>query len=256
MKAMGIRRQLMYPSNPAVYAMFLYRYADNLKMLTFAKGTPDERRTTAFKIMDMHNELLVSAANISDMLRPVPLLFGETPEQITTRAKAFVKKGVRAVWLFPFGELPGGKSPAHPDFDPLYAFLAESNTALILHIAGEGNFLRSEAWDKAPAFDGHIRHIEFSRSPWFTAKMHLEVDNFLTIMVMGGVFDRHPPPTLRNNRNQLQLDRSSLAASRYVVQARFRRHQYAAPRPSRSVSPARETVVLYQSECARHAVLL
>jgi predicted TIM-barrel fold metal-dependent hydrolase len=172
--------------------MFLYRYADNLKMLTFAKGSPDERRATAKRIIEMHNEELASTARISDMLRPVPLVFGDTPAAILARTQGYVKKGVRAVWIFPFGELPGGKSPAHPDFDPFYSFLEESNTALILHIAGEGNFLRSEEWDKAPAFDGHIRHVEFSRSPWFTAKMHLEVENFLTIMTMGGVFDRHP----------------------------------------------------------------
>ena len=191
-RALGIRRQLVYPSNPAVYAMFLYRYSNNSKMLTFAKGTSEERRAKARRILEMHNELLASAANVSDSIRPAPLLFGDSPQQILARAQAFVKRGVRALWLFPSGELPGNTSPAHSDFDPLYAFLAESNTALVLHIAGEGNFLNSEAWDKAPSFEGHIRHVEFSRSPWFTAKMHLEVENFVTIMVMGGVFDRHP----------------------------------------------------------------
>jgi predicted TIM-barrel fold metal-dependent hydrolase len=192
MDAMGIQRQLMFPSNPSVYASFLYRYADNPNMLTFAKGSADERRAMGKRVIEMHNEALASMATISDRVRPVPLLFGDTPEEIFQKAKAFVKTGVRALWMFPSGELPGGTSPAHTDFDPLYSFLEESDTTLVLHIAGEGNFLRTESWDKAPHFEGHIRHVEFSRSPWFTAKMHLEVENFLTIMLMGGVFDRHP----------------------------------------------------------------
>lgn len=192
MDAMGIHRQLMFPSNPAVYSSFLYRYADNLDMLTFAKGSPDDRRAMAKRMLELHNEELASSARISDRVRPVPFLFGETPQEILEKATAFVNKGVRALWMFPSGELPGNVSPAHTDFDPLYSFLEESNTALVLHIAGEGNFLKTENWDKAPHFEGHIRHVEFSRSPWFTAKMHLEVENFVTILVMGGVFDRHP----------------------------------------------------------------
>jgi predicted TIM-barrel fold metal-dependent hydrolase len=192
MDALGIHRQIMYPSNPAVYAMFLYRWAANPGMLTFAKGDAAARRGAAQRIIHAHNEELTGAARISDRLRPAPLLIGDTPRELIRRAQEFLKKGIRALWLFPSGELPGGVSPAHTDLDPLYAMLAEANCALLLHIAGEGNFLASEAWDRAPAFAGHIRHVEFSRSPWFTAKMHLEVENFTTVMVMGGVFDRHP----------------------------------------------------------------
>lgn len=195
MDAMGVHRQLMFPGAAAVYAMFLYRVAAQEGMMPFAQGSADDRRATALRIIERCSELMVDSARISDRIRPVPVLFGNTPQKIYARAKSYIDRGIRAMWLFPSGEPPAGRSPVHPDFDPLYALLAESNSSLILHTGGEGNFLATEQWDKAPALEGHIRHVEFSRSPWWSAKAHIEVENMITLLVVGGVFDRHP--TLR-----------------------------------------------------------
>jgi predicted TIM-barrel fold metal-dependent hydrolase len=111
------------------------------------------------------------------------------------RARHFLRNGVRALWIFPSGELPGGRSPAHPDLDPLWAMLAEADCAATLHIAGEGNFFRTEGWRAAPAFQGFARHGEVNMDPWHLQTMHQPHENFLVAMVLGGVFERHP--TLR-----------------------------------------------------------
>ena len=191
MDALGIHRQFMIPSSPAMWASWLRRDAGKLHVMSFAKGTAEERRRLATRWMEQHNEVIMSAANISDRIRPVPMLFGDTVDEIIEHAHGMLKRGIRALWMVPTGDLPADVSPAHTAFDPLYALLAEANVPLILHAGAEGNFLRQE-WDKAPHLAGHIRYGEFNRSPWYTAKMHLEAENFLTIMTVGGVFERHP----------------------------------------------------------------
>jgi predicted TIM-barrel fold metal-dependent hydrolase len=189
MKALGIRRQMMFPSNPAIYTMFLWKDASDPNFMKFVKG---DRVAQAKRWIDLHNEHLVAAGKISDMLRPVPLLYGDTPEELLKRAEHFIKNGIRCMWLVPAGELPGGRSPAHTDLDPLWSLLSKSNCAVVVHTAGDGNFLKTYAWQDAPAFQGYTRHVEIVRSPWSLAGIHLAFENFLTVLVMGGVFDRHP----------------------------------------------------------------
>jgi predicted TIM-barrel fold metal-dependent hydrolase len=189
MKAMGIRRQLMYPSYPAVPALRLYANAADPSFMSFQQG---DRLKAAMELIDIHNEGLIEAANISDMIRPVPVLYGNTPEEIIERAKYFISKGIKAVWLFPAGELPGDRSPAHADLDPLWKLCEEADCAITVHVAGDGNFLATERWQDAEVFAGYVRHVELVRSPWFLATLHLASENMLTTMVLGGVFERFP----------------------------------------------------------------
>ena len=191
MDAMGVSQQLLFPTYPAVFLGFLYSGHDDQNCMSYITG---DRRAKAIRWLDIHNDWLLSCA-VSDRIRPVPFLFGSTPEEIIARAKNLIGKGARALWLTPAGELPGGVSPAHPDLDPLWAVMAEANCVLINHIAGGGRFLSTERWQDAPAFEGYVTNTEFSRSPWFTSQFHLPFENLLATMVLGGVFDRHP--TLR-----------------------------------------------------------
>jgi predicted TIM-barrel fold metal-dependent hydrolase len=195
MDAMGIARQIMYPSYPAVPGMRLHEHSEDPTFMPYAKGSRADREATAKQIIDVHNERLVAAAAVSARLRPAPILYGETVDELIGHAASFIKRGVRAFWLFPAGELPGGRSPAHPDLDPLWAMCAEANCAITLHTAGDGKFLRTMDWQDAPVFSGYVRHVELIRSPWFLATIHVAMENFLMAMVLGGVFERHP--TLR-----------------------------------------------------------
>jgi predicted TIM-barrel fold metal-dependent hydrolase len=69
---------------------------------------------------------------------------------------------------------------------------AKAKCAVTVHTSGDGNFLRTMDWQDAPAFAGYVRHVELIRSPWYLSTIHLAMENFLTVMVLGGVFDRHP----------------------------------------------------------------
>lgn len=189
MDAMGIGRQLMYPSLVGGFAMILYKDHDNPRMMP---GIDGDRLAKAKAHIEIWNDWAVKQAAISDRIRPVGVVYGDTPAEMYERAKRLVDGGLRAVWLFPCGELPGGRSPAHPDHDPMWALFAERDCAATLHISGDGNFWRQRGWNDAPAFEGHTQFVEISRDPWVLSQMHLPFENFTAVMVLGGVFDRHP----------------------------------------------------------------
>jgi predicted TIM-barrel fold metal-dependent hydrolase len=70
--------------------------------------------------------------------------------------------------------------------------LAESNTVATLHGGGEGQFLRTNEWRNASAFEGYRTTSEFEFDPWSMSIYHLPSQNFVTTMIFGGVFERHP----------------------------------------------------------------
>jgi predicted TIM-barrel fold metal-dependent hydrolase len=70
--------------------------------------------------------------------------------------------------------------------------LVHAGLALCLHIGGEGGFLRTDEWRRAPAFDGHRVSGEFQGDPWTRPTIHLAPQNFTMTLIVGGVFDRHP----------------------------------------------------------------
>jgi Amidohydrolase len=99
--------------------------------------------------------------------------------------------GIKGLWIAS-GDLTGGRSPAHPDLDPLRSLMAESGTSGFLHGGGEGDFLATREWRNAPAFTGYKSMAEFDFDPWSMSIYHLPSQNYLTTLVLGGVFERHP----------------------------------------------------------------
>jgi len=192
MDAMGISRQLMYPTGHTMRAINILRFRERPG---FMPGVEGDRIAMAKRAIDLFNAWAIEVQKTSDRIRPVAVLYGDTPEELIARVRHFVDNGIRAVWIFPAGEPLGGRSPAHPDLDPMWAALAEANCAATIHVAGDGKFFASDVWRDAPAFEGFVQHVEISRDPWFLATLHKAFENFLTVMILGGVFDRHP--TLR-----------------------------------------------------------
>lgn len=86
-------------------------------------------------------------------------------------------------------------SPASAEADPLWALLSETDTPVLLHIGGQQGFFGSEAWDKAPSLAPGAPGKGEPVGPHMLATMHFAAMNYLTTMIFGGVFERHP--TLR-----------------------------------------------------------
>jgi predicted TIM-barrel fold metal-dependent hydrolase len=184
----GVDKQLIFPGNLALNALFLHGNADNPSYLPMITG---DRREYACEMLKAQNDWVIRGQAISQRLRPVAVLLGDTPDEIYAEAKRFVKAGVRAVW-FPGSILPGGRSPAHNDLDPLWDLLANSDTVCTLHVGNEAGFFHTLGWKDAAAFEGWMIGEELSIDPWTLSSMPMAAQNFTATMVVGGVFERHP----------------------------------------------------------------
>jgi hypothetical protein len=187
----GVHRAILYPGILGIYALALLNKWDDPKVYASITG---DRKAYAYRLLDMHNDWVTRAMRVQDRARPTAILLGETPEDMYEKMKALVDKGVR---LFMIGcdTPPGGMSPAHPRMDPIWALAAAEKCPMLAHISISENFLKTLEWRNAPAFEGWMLGQEFSLDPWTLSNVHLQVQNYVMTMVLGGVFDRHPSLT-------------------------------------------------------------
>ena len=120
-----------------------------------------------------------------------------------------IKLGAKAVTL-PTSSPPGGVSPAHEQWDRLWAILEEANVPATLHL-GSGGLMASKTaekltedndhmmpergWGHAAALKGQPANRpggEEAISPYFMLVAHYSAELFLQTMVMGSVFERFP----------------------------------------------------------------
>ncbi len=176
MDVMGVDRQLIFPQVVVAAAAWSQHPAAPSVLREFNDAVM--RWTTAGK----------------GRLRPTALLDLSTIEGAVAEAERIAAGGARAVFIQD-GIAPGGRSPASAEVDPLWAVLAEAGLAVTLHIGGQDGFFGSAVWPDADL----LRPGSFSTGepvgPHMLATMHLAAQNYLSAMVFGGVFDRHP--TLR-----------------------------------------------------------
>ncbi|MFZ4603643.1 MAG: amidohydrolase family protein [Caulobacterales bacterium] len=187
----GIDKQIVFPGSMGLLAIFFYGNAHNKKIFAHIDRSVEDRRKYALDLISAYNDWTTRIARASSRFVPVSILAGGTPEELTQRAKDLVRTGARGVWL-PSSVPPGGMSPAHTVFDPLWSYLADANVPVFAHVGADHGFLATEAWRDAPAFEGFRLGDEFSLDPWTLATNHRATENFLTTLILGGVFDRHP----------------------------------------------------------------
>jgi len=188
MDRIGVKRQLMFPSGVAIYGSWLANWPPEYGFLRDFTG---DRQAWAYRLWNAHNEYCIRAARISERIRVVGVLFGDTPQDIVAMARRLIDNGVRAFWIFS-SRLPGGVSPAHKDLDAMWELMTAHECTPTLHVGSDGNFLKTDEWSRATAFEGYKLGTEFNLSPWHTSTNHLAAQNFLGTCVVGGVFERHP----------------------------------------------------------------
>ena len=190
MDAMGVKRQLMYPTGLGGWAMTLLmqdKYDPG-----FLSHVTGDRTAKAARWLKTYNEWFLPTAKLSDRIRPVPTLIGETVPELMAEAHKMLGAGIRTVMLPP-SIAPGNRSPAHPDLEPFWALMEEANCVVTLHLGSESKFWEHHrVWRETPVFDGYHDVGEFSVDPWYTANVHYPSQNFLQTMILGGVFVRHP----------------------------------------------------------------
>lgn len=185
----GVHRQLLFAGSIGLYGTSFYFRADEYPDLY--KSITGDRKGYALQLIKTYNDFCIRTARRSDRLRVVGIALQDTVEGLTAEVKRMIDGGVRAVWI-PAATLPGGVSPAHPALDPIWDMLESSNSPVLAHVGADSDFLKTSKWHDAPAFKGWKAGEEYQMDPWTLSTLHLPVQNMLTTMVFGGVFERFP----------------------------------------------------------------
>ena len=189
MDAMGISRQLMYPTSVGLWAAVLLCAHEDPLLLRNIQG---DRPAKAKAMITEYNKWMMQEAKRSPRILPVPPVCGDTVEELTSMTRELLEAGIKAIWM-PAGLAPGGKSPAHPDLDAYWKMLVDYDCVVTAHVGTENKFSAPHAvWRDAPAFEGYRALGEISTDPWYLSHMHIPVQSFLMTMITGGVFVRHP----------------------------------------------------------------
>ena len=194
MDVMGVDRALVFPSYAILPAMFLSGDARIHRDILGLKMSEEDIRRVGRDGMDEYNDWAISTTQLSpDRLRCVAYVVDDgTVQSLLDKTSALVKRGARAINIPP-GVPPGGVSPADPALDPFWAMLEDANVPCLLHVGNEFGFVSSSAWGRAPAFaPGKVSSTEIGLEPYSMSTLHLPASHFLTIMVLGGVFERFP----------------------------------------------------------------
>ncbi len=173
MDMMGIDRQLIFPQ--VVLAIPAWSDAPN-----------------AGAVLREYNDAVLQWTKAGKgRLRPTALLNMTTIEGAIAEAERVIAGGARAVFIQD-GVAPGGFSPAAPELDPLWSLLANAGVPVTFHIGGQQGFFGSDVWQNAELLKPGTFSTGEPVGPHMLATMHLSVQNYLTCMIFGGVFERHP----------------------------------------------------------------
>lgn len=189
---MGIRRALIFPA----FGAFAFAAASGGGQNRFAT-TNEEQQKAGWDGVEAYNEWAgaVTSSN-PDRMRIVGILPtakpGMTLEGLLAETERQMKMGIRAFY-FSTGLPPLGISPASMELDPWYALMAEANIPITFHAGSGTGFLKSEAWTRAPQFmNTFSEDAEMVAEPMSISTNSWSEQNFISAMLLGGVFERHP----------------------------------------------------------------
>lgn len=117
----------------------------------------------------------------------VPMLSLLSLEHALVELDRVLAAGARLVHLRP-GPV-GGKSPAHPSFDPFWARLAEAGVGVVFHVSNSGyNRAYGALWSENPQNPSH------NQSPlqWALCNTERPIVDTLTALTLHNLFGRHP----------------------------------------------------------------
>jgi predicted TIM-barrel fold metal-dependent hydrolase len=85
----------------------------------------------------------------------------------------------------------GERSPTHPDLDGFWSLLEEEDTPFVLHVGGGGRLLDRAFHNNDMPVTDHLGGGENIRSKDYLA-IHHSPALFLGVLILDGLFDRHP----------------------------------------------------------------
>ncbi len=183
-QAMGLEAQLLFPNIGA----------GNIRI------DSDIARQVCSRYNDYAIEVTTKTR---DLARGVCELNMTQPEWSIKELERILKKGAKAVSM-PCHRSPGGVSPAHEIWDPVWAMLEEANVPALLHLGGAGLLhnrtpedlmFPDPTWGEAKTLRNKPAMRsggEEAISPYFMLVTHMAPELWIQTMVMGKVFERFP----------------------------------------------------------------
>jgi len=135
------------------------------------------------------NRAMVDFCHADPRLHPVGFLPLLDPQRATALLHETLAAGIAAVWVS--SESPGGRSPAHVDFEPLWARLAEAQVPFVLHVGGGKLLPKAFHNNGRPRPTDWLGGGENLRAKDFPV-LHHSPEQFLACLALDGVFERHP----------------------------------------------------------------
>ena len=137
-----------------------------------------------------HNRHMSDFCSDDNRLMGVGIAPLDDPELAYAELTWAINAGLEAIWV-PH-RAPGERSPGHVDFEKFWALLAESGTPFVLHVGGSP-LQTLKAWSnngRAPVKDwmGGGENVRTKDA----ALMHQPPETFVSMLLLDGVFDRHP----------------------------------------------------------------
>ena len=137
-----------------------------------------------------HNRAMADFCKDDSRLIAVGSLPLEDADAAVKELDTALKEGCKSFWIP--ASPAGDKSPGHPDFDPVWARMAEAHAPIMLHI-GQGTRTLDKKYEnhgRAKAKDWlgggeNLRVLDYMVLP-FAPEM------FLSAMIFHGAFERHP----------------------------------------------------------------
>ena len=194
MDEMGVRRQLVFPSYAIFASMLMVGNEHTVRNFLGLTGSAGEIHELGRAGLEEYNNwAAATTTSYSDRVRCVAYLVDDgNVEDLVVRTEGLISKGIRAVNV-PHGVPPGGVSPADPAMDDFWRLLEENDVALVTHVGNEQGLFASNVWKKAPAFKlGKVQSHELGLEPYSFATLHYTAAHFLTVLILGGVFERFP----------------------------------------------------------------
>lgn len=175
MDLLGFRKQLVFATHSVA--------------LPFSASSKTEHRLR-YGAARAHNRHMADFCHHDDRLMGVAVVPLDDPALAMAELDFALEAGLQAVWI-PHRPC-GDRSPGHVDLDPFWAKLAESGTPFLLHVGGAPLQL-AKAWmnNGRPPTKDWLGGGENLRTKDI-ALLHEGPEQFLTMMVLDGVLERHP----------------------------------------------------------------
>lgn len=196
----GYQEAFLFPTGPGMMGyIFINTTPERLELFNFGDSSMSLEQMSQIGngLLSAWNDWCIDKARISNRLRPVAFIDTADLDVAVREIDRLAAAGIRAIGI-PSGVTPGGKSPGHPDVDPLWEAFVRNDIPVIFHAGGDYGILRSPAWGDYGYNNGVGQVMETTEGvlePWTWSFQHLGVQAQVSLMIFGGVLDRFP--TLR-----------------------------------------------------------